>query len=100
MRKKVTLCLLLLMAVIIAVIYVFYIFEHETVTIGRYTVLYQKNMCDLEPEAFPQDLESLKHLPGLIRIIWQEQIGPNMFQGYSYLPGRGVEKTYLFHKKE
>lgn len=79
---------------------VFYVFEHETVEVGRYSVVYYKNMCDVEVDDFPQDLESLKSLPGLIRITWQEQIASDMFQEYCYLPGKGVEKSRLVRKKQ
>lgn len=86
---------LLIATAILGLIIVFFVFKQETVLVGRYSVLYYKNMCDIEPESFPQDLESLKDLPGLIRITWQEQIAPNIFQEYCYLPGREVEKTRL-----
>lgn len=96
--KKVTVGLVI--AAIAGVVLVFYIFQQETVSVGKYSVLYYKNMCDLEPESFPQDLESLKSLSGLIRITWQEQIGSNMFQEYCYLPGKEVAKTRLIRKKQ
>jgi hypothetical protein len=76
-----------------------YWFQHETVQIGGYTVVYFKNRCDIDPEALPANLESLKTLPCLIRINWLERLAPDMFQEYSYLPGRGVEKTRKIHKK-
>lgn len=96
--KKVTIGLLI--AAVAGIVLVFYIFQQETVSVGRYSVLYYKNMRDLDPESFPQDLESLKSLPGLIRITWQEQIAPDMFQEYCYLPGKGVEKSRLIRKKQ
>ena len=74
-------------------------FQHETVQIGRYTVVYFKNRCDIDPEGLPANLESLKTLPCLIRINWLERLAPDMFQEYSYLPDRGVEKTRKIHKK-
>jgi hypothetical protein len=85
----------LVITAILGLILVSYIFEQETVLVGRYTVLYHKNMCDLDPESFPQDLDSLKNLPGLIRITWREQISSDMYQEYCYLPGRGVEKARI-----
>ncbi len=95
--KKITIGLSI--AAILGLIVVFFIFEQKTVSIGRYTVLYYKNMSDVDPQSFPQDLESLKNLPGLIRITWQEQIGSNMFQEYCYLPGKGVEKARIVRTK-
>ena len=91
--KKVAIGLVII--AILALFLVFYIFKQETVSVGKYSVLYHVNMCDLDPESFPRDLESLKNLPGLIRITWQEQISSNMFQGYCYLPGKEVEKTNI-----
>ena len=96
--KKITIGLLIA-AAILGLIIVFYVFEQETVSVGKYSVLYFKNMCDRNPESFPRDLESLKALPGLIRITWQEQIAHNMFQEYCYLPGREVEKTRILRTK-
>jgi hypothetical protein len=90
----------LAIAAVLGLIFVFYIFEQETVTAGRYQVLYYKHMSDIDPGSFPQDLESLKRLPGLIRITWQEQIAPNMFQEYCYLPGKGVEKARIIRKSK
>ena len=76
-----------------------YWFQHETVNVGGYTVVYFKNRCDIDPEGLPADLEYLKTLPCLIRINWLERLAPDVFQEYSYLPGRGVEKTRKIHKK-
>ena len=90
---------LLLAAIVIAVLVVFYIFRQETAYIGKYTVVYYENQCDIPPESFPQDLYSLMNLPGLIRITWEDEIGDNMFQMYCYLPGKGFEKSGLHHKK-
>ncbi|MGV8057075.1 MAG: hypothetical protein AB2L12_03425 [Smithellaceae bacterium] len=95
--KKVT--ILLLIAAILGLVIVFYIFEQETISVGKYSVLYYKNMCDMDSASFPQDLESLKSLPGLIRITWQEQIASDLFQEYCYLPGKGIEKSRLIRKK-
>jgi hypothetical protein len=96
MKKAAVILAVILIALAAAV--VFHIFEHETVTAGKYTVVYYKNMCDNMPPAFPQDLESLKSLPCLIRVTWQEQIASDMFQEYCYLPDKGVEKSRLVHK--
>lgn len=96
MKKKIIIVILLLAAVALGI--VFYVFKQETVEAGKYTVLYYKNMNDLDPQSFPADLESLKGLPGLIRITWREQIAPNMFQEYCYLPGKEVEKTRIINK--
>jgi len=85
---------------IAGLILVFHVFKQETASVGRYSVLYYKNMCDREVESFPRDLESLKSLPGLIRITWQEQIASDMFQEYCFLPGKGVEKARLIRKKQ
>lgn len=95
--KKATIGFLIIAILVIGL--VFYIFEQETVPVGKYTVLYYKNRSDLDSESFPQDLESLKSLPGLIRITWQEQIAHDMFQEYCYLPGKKVEKTRLIRTK-
>lgn len=97
MKKIFTILIIIAVAGLMAV---FYVFEHETVEVGRYSVVYYKNMCDVEVDDFPQDLESLKSLPGLIRITWQEQIASDMFQEYCYLPGKGVEKSRLVRKKQ
>jgi hypothetical protein len=86
-------------AAVLALIIVFFVFEQKTVSAGRYTVLYYKHKCNVDPQSFPQDLESLKNLPGLIRITWQEQIASNMFQEYCYLPGKGVEPTRVLRTK-
>lgn len=95
--KKITIGLLI--AAIVGIILVFYIFRHETVSVGQYTVVYYKNKCDLAPEALPRDLESLKRLPGLIRITWQERIASDLLQEYCYLPGKGVEEGRKIHAK-
>jgi hypothetical protein len=89
-----------IIAVILGIMLVFHVFRQETVSIGRYSVLYYKNQCDLQPKEFPQNLESLKSLPGLIRITWQEEISTNLFQEYCYLPGKGVEKSRLINKNK
>jgi hypothetical protein len=86
-------------AIVLAAIIVFFIFRQETVSVGKYNVLYYTNQCDIPPESFPQDLPSLMNLPGLIRITWEDEIGDNMFQMYCYLPGKGVEQSGLHHKK-
>jgi hypothetical protein len=97
--KKVN--IVLFIAIIVALLFlVFYVFQQETVTAGKYTVLYHKNMCELDAETFPQDLESLKKIPCVIRVTWQEKIGSELFQEYCYLPGVGVEKTRMIHKKD
>jgi hypothetical protein len=88
-----------LLAITLAVIIVFYIFRQETVSVGKYNVLYYINQCDIPPELFPQDLPSLMNLPGLIRITWEDEIADQMFQMYCYLPGKGIEKSGLHHKK-
>jgi hypothetical protein len=82
-----------------AIIIVFYIFYHKEVQVGKYTVVYYKNMSFVDPDSLPNDLESLKQLSGLIRITWQQEIAYNAFQEYSYIPGRGVEKTRMINKK-
>ncbi len=74
-------------------------FQHKTVVIGGYTVVYYKNRCSVDPEALSGGLESLKAIPCLIRINWQESISSDMLQEYCYLPGKGVEKSRLIHKK-
>ena len=86
-------------AIVLAVIIVFFIFRQETVTVGKYNVLYFSNQCDIPAESFPQDLPSLMNLPGLIRITWEDEIGDKLFQKYCYLPGKGIEKSGLHHKK-
>lgn len=86
-------------AVLGLLIIVFYVFQQKTVSVGKYQVLYYKNRCDIAPGSFPQDLESLESLSGLIRITWQEQIGSNMFQEYCYLPGKGIEKARIIRTK-
>lgn len=83
---------------VLALVVVFYVFQQKSVTVGQYTVLYYKNMSGLDAGSFPQDLESLKHISGLIRITWTAQTAADMFQEYCYLPGKGVEKTRLIHK--
>ena len=95
--KKLSIILVIIL-IVVAVAIVYFIFEHETVNVGRYNVVYYKNKCDNMPEVLPQDLESLKKLPCLIRITWQEQIASDMFQEYCYLPGKEVEKGSLYHK--
>jgi len=87
-------------AIVLAAIIVFYIFQHKTVNVGDYTVVYFKNRCDIDAQSLPTDLESLKSLPCLIRINWQERMASDLYQEYSYLPGRGVEKTRIIHKKQ
>ncbi len=82
-------------AIIMGLFIVFYVFEQETVSVGRYSVLYYKNQNNTDPASFPQDLESLKNLHGLIRITWRESIGSNIYQEYCYLPGKGVEQTRI-----
>jgi hypothetical protein len=89
----------LVIAAILGLMIVFYVFEQGIVAVGRYQVLYYKNRCAIAPESFPQDLNSLQHLPGLIRITWREQIASNMFQEYCYLPGRGIEKARIIRTK-
>ncbi|OPY81907.1 MAG: hypothetical protein A4E71_03310 [Smithella sp. PtaU1.Bin162] len=100
MKKVAVISVILVISAIIGLVLVFYVFKQETASVGRYSVLYYKNMCDLEVESFPQDLESLKSLPGLIRITWQEQIASDMFQEYCFLPGKGVEKSRLIRKNQ
>jgi len=91
--------ILMIIFIVVAVAIVYYIFEHETVNVGRYSVVFYKNKCNNMPESLPQDLESLKNLPCLIRITWQEQIASDLFQEYCFLPGKGVEKSGIYHKK-
>ncbi|MEE9912116.1 MAG: hypothetical protein K4571_10370 [Deltaproteobacteria bacterium] len=84
----------------LAFVVVAYWFQHKTVDIGGYTVVYYKNRCGVDPEGLSANLESLKTIPCLIRINWQEPIASDMLQEYCYLPGKGVEKTRLIHKKK
>ncbi|PKN20557.1 MAG: hypothetical protein CVU71_01845 [Deltaproteobacteria bacterium HGW-Deltaproteobacteria-6] len=83
---------------ILALMPVCYFFQHESVVVGNYTVVYYKNQCDIDPEDLPADFNSLTALPCLIRINWRERIASDLEQEYSYLPGRGTEKTRLIHK--
>ncbi|PKN76937.1 MAG: hypothetical protein CVU52_02655 [Deltaproteobacteria bacterium HGW-Deltaproteobacteria-10] len=92
--KKIAIGLLIAVG-ILGLIITLYVFEQDTVSVGRYSVLYYKNMNDSDPASFPQDLESLKKLPGLIHITWRESIGPNVYQEYCYLPEKGVEPTRI-----
>ncbi|MEN6330639.1 MAG: hypothetical protein ABFD57_01485 [Smithella sp.] len=89
----------LLVAALLGLIIVFYVFRQETVSVGKYQVLYYKNRRDIAPQSLPQDLNSLKQISGLIRITWQEQVEPHMFQEYCYLPGRGIEKSRIIRTK-
>lgn len=75
-----------------------YWFQHQTVRVGSYTVVYFKNRCQIDAAALPTDLESLKALPCLIRINWLERISSNLEQEYCYRPDRGVEKTRMIQK--
>lgn len=77
---------------------VFYFFQHESLIVGKYTVVYYKNQCDIDSEELPMDFDSLTALPCLIRINWRERIASDMEQEYCYLPGRGTEKTRRIHK--
>lgn len=95
--KRITIGLII--AAFLGLIIVFYVFRQETVSAGRYQVTYHKSWCKIDPKSFPQDLGSLQQIPGLVRITWQEQIGSEMFQEYCYLPGKGMEKGRLIHKK-
>ena len=81
-----------------AIALVFYYFQHMTVDVGGYTVVYYKNRCTMDVRTLPADLESLKALPCLIRINWRERIASDLEQEYCYLPGRGTEKSRLIHK--
>jgi hypothetical protein len=85
--------------IVLALAIVFHIFRHETAYVGKYTVVYQINQCNIPPEALPQDLYSLMNLPCVIRITWQDEIADRMFQEYCYLPGRGIEKGSIYQKK-
>ena len=87
-----------LVSILLAVVIVFYIYRQETAYIGKYTVVYYKNQCNLAPEYFPHDLPSLMNIPGLIRITWEDEMSDKMFQMYCYLPGKGIEKSGLHHK--
>ncbi len=86
-------------AIALAIVIVSHIFSQKTAYIGKYTVLYYENQCNLPPESFPQDLPSLMNLPGLIRITWEDEIGDKLLQKYCYLPGKGIEKSGLHHTK-
>jgi len=83
-----------------AAVFVFYFFQHESVNTGRYTVVYYKNRCAIDPQTLPADLDSLKALPCLIRINWTEQIASDMEQEYCYYPGRGIEATRRIYKNQ
>jgi len=75
-----------------------YWFQQQTVVAGSYTVVYYKNRCNIDSQALPADLESLKALPCLIRINWAERIDASLEQEYCYRPDRGVEKTRMIQK--
>lgn len=97
-NKKIWIAAAALLILILA--FVGYYFQHKSVDVGIYTVVYFKNQCDIDAQALPSDLESLKSLPCLIRINWRERVSSDMEQEYSYIPGRDVEKTRLIHKKQ
>ncbi|HPV48777.1 MAG TPA: hypothetical protein PLB14_03655 [Smithellaceae bacterium] len=94
--KTVMIVICVLMVVVLAA--VVYWFQHKTVVIGSYTVVYYKNRCHVDPETTYGSLESLQAIPCLIRINWQESMSSDMLQEYCYRPGRGVEKTRLIHR--
>ncbi|MFO7569041.1 MAG: hypothetical protein R6W75_04515 [Smithellaceae bacterium] len=98
--KKIRALILAGAVFLVALLIVAYWFQHKTVVIGQYTVVYYKNQCNIDPDLLPENLEYLKTLPCLIRINWLERIASDMFQEYSYLPGRGVEKTRKIRKKQ
>ena len=83
---------------LVALALVCYYFQHESVIVSNYTVVYYKNQCDIDSEELPTDFDSLTALPCLIRINWRERIASDMEQEYCYLPDRGTEKTRLIHK--
>lgn len=82
-----------------ALVAVVYWFQHKTVVIGPYTVVYYKNRCQVDPENISGGLESLQTIPCLIRINWREPISSDILQEYCYRPEKGVEKTRLIHRK-
>ncbi|HOW56717.1 MAG TPA: hypothetical protein PKZ12_01845 [Smithellaceae bacterium] len=98
--NKLLMILTIVLALLALIITVHY-FRHETIVVGKYTVVYYPNQCkEITKETFPHDFESLKDLPCLIRITWQERVAPEMFEEYCYLPGREIEKSRVLHKKE
>ncbi len=84
---------------LVALVVVCYWFQHKTLRVGDYEVVYFKNRCDIDEGAMPADLESLKALPCLIRISWRERTGEDLYQEYCYTPGKGVEKSRRIHTK-
>jgi len=99
MGMKKILAIGLIVVTVIGFLLVFYFFEQETVDVGGYSVIYHKNQCELNPQSYQVDLESLKRLPCLVRITWEQKIGPDTYQEYCYLPDRGVEKTRIIRRK-
>ncbi|MFB3925125.1 MAG: hypothetical protein ACE14T_03645 [Syntrophales bacterium] len=78
-------------------IYIGYYFHISSVEIGQYTVYYYKNQT-ADVASFPSDLTMLMNTPGVVKIIWLEQIGPNIYQRYCWTADRGVEKSGLVRK--
>ena len=79
---------------------VVYWFQHKTVVIGPYTVVYYKNRCSVDPENISASLESLQTIPCLIRINWQEPMSADILQEYCYRPVKDSELSRLILRKK
>ncbi len=75
---------------------VWYYFKEDTKIIGDYKVSYYATRCD--PDELSSSFSQLTLTPCVNKIIWLEQIGPNLYKRMSWTPENGTREGTLVRK--
>ncbi|MGZ3579100.1 MAG: hypothetical protein ACXU9G_05100 [Syntrophales bacterium] len=88
----------LIMAIIGLLLFgaVWYYFQEDTKTIGNYKVYYYATRCN--PDELSSSFSQLTLTPCVNKIIWMEQIGPNLYKRMSWTPEYGTREGTLVRK--
>jgi hypothetical protein len=75
---------------------VWYYFKEDTKIIGDYKVYYYATRCN--PDELSSSFSQLTLTPCVNKIIWMEQIGPNLYKRMSWTPENGTREGTLVRK--
>jgi len=75
---------------------VWYYFKEDEKIIGIYEVHYYATRCNADE--LPSSFSQLTMMPCVNKIIWQEQMGPNLYKRMSWTPEYGTKEGTLVRK--
>jgi hypothetical protein len=73
-----------------------YYFKEDTKIIGIYNVYYYSTRCN--PDELFSSFSQLTLTPCVNKIIWMEQIGPNLYKRMSWTPENGTREGTFVRK--